>query len=292
MTQQHRLISDITIGVRHRKRMGDIEGLARSIEAVGLLHPVVIDTDNTLIAGERRIRALLFLGRVETPVTVVDLAEIVRGEFAENTVREDFTLTEAVAIKKAIEPLLKAEAKERQTLSPGRGKRGAKLAPVLKGKTRDKVAKRTGKKRTTLAKAEKVIEAAAKDPEKFGYLVEQMDETDNPTAALRLINKKTDEARILMLEPVVGKFPTLVVDPPWDYEWLSLAGRDRPGRDQEINAKLDAFEQYMHDCGLYSIEDMRPINETRMRRGGSWAGRWLKSSAGKARETIQLRQPA
>jgi hypothetical protein len=28
MTQQHRLISDITIGVRHRKRMGDIEGLS------------------------------------------------------------------------------------------------------------------------------------------------------------------------------------------------------------------------------------------------------------------------
>src|SRR5258706_9321217 len=32
-----------------------------------------------------------------------------------------------------------------------------------------------------------------------------------------------------------------------------------------ISAKLDAFEQYMHDCGLYSIEDMRPINETRMK---------------------------
>lgn len=33
---------------------------------------------------------------------------------------------------------------------------------------------------------------------------------------------------------------------------------------KDINARLDAFEQYMHDCGLYSIEDMRPINETRM----------------------------
>src|SRR5258706_4431709 len=33
----------------------------------------------------------------------------------------------------------------------------------------------------------------------------------------------------------------------------------------EISAKLDAFEQYMHDCGLYSVEDMRPINELRMK---------------------------
>jgi hypothetical protein len=117
-------------------------------------------------------------------------------------VREDFTLTEAVAIKQAIEPLLKEEAKARQAAGLKRGSkapRGANLAPRDKGKTRDKVAKRTGKKRTTLAKAEKVIAAAAKDPEKFGYLVEQMDETDNPTAALRLINKKTDEARIQSL---------------------------------------------------------------------------------------------
>jgi len=194
-----RLISEITIGVRHRKRMGDIEGLARSVDAVGLLHPVVIDTNNKLIAGERRIKALLFLGRVKIPVTVVDLAEIVRGEFAENAEREDFTLTEAVAIKQAIEPLLKAEAKARMALGGKlKGEAPAKLAGV-KGITRDKAAKRTGKKRTTLAKAEKVIAAAAANPEKFGYLVEQMDETDNPTAALRLINKKTDEARILML---------------------------------------------------------------------------------------------
>jgi hypothetical protein len=189
----------ITIGVRHRKRMGDIEGLARSVDAVELQHPVVIDKDNKLIAGERRIKALQLLGHVKIPVTVVDLAEIVRGEFAENAEREDFTLTEAVAIKQAIEPLLKAEAKARQIAGAKLPKGGAKLAPPLKGKTRDTVAKRTGKKRTTLAKAEKVIAAAAKDPEKFGYLVEQMDETDNPTAALRLINKRTDEARILML---------------------------------------------------------------------------------------------
>jgi N6-adenosine-specific RNA methylase IME4 len=127
--QQHKLISDIIIGDRHRKRMGDIEGLARSIEAVGLLHPVVIDKDCRLIAGERRIRALLFLGRVKIPVTVVDLAEIVRGEFAENTEREDFTLTEAVSIKRAIEPLLKAEAKERQVIA-GKLKGGASAKEV------------------------------------------------------------------------------------------------------------------------------------------------------------------
>jgi hypothetical protein len=44
----------------------------------------------------------------------------------------------------------------------------------------------------------------------------------------------------------------------------ALAAATDPFVIKEINAKADAFEQYMHDCGLYSIEDMRPINETRM----------------------------
>jgi len=38
-----------------------------------------------------------------------------------------------------------------------------------------------------------------------------------------------------------------------------------PADIKDINAKTDAFEQYMHDCGLYGIEDMRPVNELRMR---------------------------
>jgi N6-adenosine-specific RNA methylase IME4 len=45
----------------------------------------------------------------------------------------------------------------------------------------------------------------------------------------------------------------------------ALEAASAPAEIIEISAKLDAFEQYMHDCGLYSVEDMRPINETRMR---------------------------
>src|ERR1044071_495112 len=45
----------------------------------------------------------------------------------------------------------------------------------------------------------------------------------------RIISKARDEERIRELAPVFGKFRTLVIDPPWDYEWLSLAGRAAPG---------------------------------------------------------------
>src|SRR5882672_975524 len=41
--------------------------------------------------------------------------------------------------------------------------------------------------------------------------------------------RAADEARVRALAPVAGRFRTLVIDPPWDYEWLSLAGRAAPG---------------------------------------------------------------
>ena len=156
-TNKEMPIERIKIGKRHRKEMGDIKSLAASIETIGLLHPVVVCKDGRLVAGERRIRACKQLGWKTVPVNVIDLAEIVRGEAAENFERQDFTLTEAVSIKRAIEPLIRKEAKARQIEGAKLKKGGAKLAPPKKGKARDIVAKRTGKKRTSLAKAEELV---------------------------------------------------------------------------------------------------------------------------------------
>ena len=64
-------IADIKIGARHRKDMGDIAGLADSIDSIGLLHPIVVTPDWTLLAGRRRLEACRLLGWVEIPVTVL-----------------------------------------------------------------------------------------------------------------------------------------------------------------------------------------------------------------------------
>src|SRR4051794_12272248 len=86
--QPRRRIDEIKIGQRFRRDLGDIAGLATSIDQLGaLLHPIVITPDNRLIAGERRLRAVQLLGWPDVPVLVVNLDEIARGEFAENTVR-------------------------------------------------------------------------------------------------------------------------------------------------------------------------------------------------------------
>ena len=50
-------ITEIKIGDRVRKDLGDIDAFAARIERVGLLHPVVVNTNGELIAGYRRIEA-------------------------------------------------------------------------------------------------------------------------------------------------------------------------------------------------------------------------------------------
>jgi ParB-like chromosome segregation protein Spo0J len=61
-------IADIVVGNRLREDMGDIAGLAKSIDTYGLLHPVVIDADRNLVAGGRRLRAMESLGWTKAEV--------------------------------------------------------------------------------------------------------------------------------------------------------------------------------------------------------------------------------
>ena len=47
---------------RQRRELPNIDILADSIKRLGLIHPIVIDRDNNLVAGERRLEACRTLG--------------------------------------------------------------------------------------------------------------------------------------------------------------------------------------------------------------------------------------
>jgi ParB-like chromosome segregation protein Spo0J len=64
-------VSEIKISKRIRKDMGDIKGLAESIEDLGLLHPITVDPEGYLQAGARRLAACKLLGQAEIAVNVV-----------------------------------------------------------------------------------------------------------------------------------------------------------------------------------------------------------------------------
>jgi ParB family chromosome partitioning protein len=131
-------LDKIRIGRRYRREMGDIGALAASMDALGLLQPIVVTPSGMLIAGERRLRAALLLGWTHISISVVDIDAIVRGEFAENAHRKDFTLSETVAIKRALEPIERAAAKKRQ--GERRDKHPEKFSTSSNGRALDKVA--------------------------------------------------------------------------------------------------------------------------------------------------------
>jgi len=147
------------------------------------LHPVVVTPEGRLIAGQRRLGTCRLLGWDEVPVTVVDLYQAARGEAHENFVHKDLLPSEIVALKRAIELLERRTARERQ------GSRTDLCLPATvaecQGAARDKIARYLGVGKTTIDRAEAVVEAAEEEPEEYGHLVEQMDRSGKVAGAYR-----------------------------------------------------------------------------------------------------------
>lgn len=216
------LISKIKIGERHRKDLGDIDALARDIEEIGLLQPIVVTSKGELIAGFRRLEAWKRTNFANQPIPthVVDLDAIVRGEFSENMQRKNFTPSEIVAIKRSLEPLFRAAARVRQAHGgTAPGKRMKTQAPSTKGNALDQLGKVLGRDRKTIGKAEVVVTAAEDDPVKFGKHLAYMDRTGKVDGAFQAVKRtmagetweppaqaspKTAFDRIVFGEPIGG----------------------------------------------------------------------------------------
>jgi hypothetical protein len=99
-------VSDIRVGRRHRKEMGNIPALAKSMSEVGLLQAIGIDPDFRLIWGARRLEAAKVLKWKTIPARIIDTIELLTGEHAENDCRKDLTVSERAAIGEAVEKAL------------------------------------------------------------------------------------------------------------------------------------------------------------------------------------------
>jgi N6-adenosine-specific RNA methylase IME4 len=211
-----RRLDEIIVGDRHRRDLGDIDHLARSIAEVGLLHPIVIDAHGRLIAGVRRLNAVRQNGWTEVPVRVVDLNEIVLGEFHENAQRKDFLPSEIDAIRRAPIERAKAKAREQAGRPPG-----GKFPQGTAGKTRDKIGAFAGVSGRTIEKIAAVVEAAKAEPEKFGKLLADMDRTGRVNGVFKRL-KVIKQAAIIRAEPPPlpgnGPYRVAAVDFPWAYE--------------------------------------------------------------------------
>ena len=91
-----RKLSDVALHSEYLRLETDVSALMKSIQSVGLIHPLTVNQDNELLAGARRYRAVSELGWEEVPVQVVDqdtlLQELISID--ENLVRTPLTSLE------------------------------------------------------------------------------------------------------------------------------------------------------------------------------------------------------
>ncbi len=231
-------LDDIKITNRTRKSIGDISSLANNINEIGLLHPIVINEANDLVCGYRRVLAFKKLQRKEIPCTRINLPSLAKGEFSENTFRKNFTFSEMVNIKRALEAEIKTEAEIRM-------KAGKPLPNLGKGRSTEIIAKALGIGHTSLEKIEKLVDAAERQPEKFKEL---LDKVDNGKTSLERAYKqviKREKLQELLRAPITsviddsirlihgemqndsllvpdGSVDIIFTDPPYAKEFLPL----------------------------------------------------------------------
>lgn len=105
-------ISEININDRSRTDYGDIPKLAEDIENNTLLYPILINQDNTLLDGGRRLKAYQHLNRTTIPCRI--LPNLTKEdqfiiELIGNNARKDFTWSEEVKLKRKIHNILSAQ---------------------------------------------------------------------------------------------------------------------------------------------------------------------------------------
>ena len=169
-------IDRITIGVRRRDDLGDLSRLIDSIHRVGLIHPIVVTDDLTLVAGHRRLEASRWLGATMIEVRRMgDLseAEVRELELEENLHRKDLTPAERSKTLTALATAVKTRLLENASALESQGSEGFFMTDVEKPRggapakpdAQKKVAAEMGLSVGTLNMAQRHTKAIERYPE-------------------------------------------------------------------------------------------------------------------------------
>lgn len=235
-------IEKIVVRDRIRKDFGDIKELADDIRQNGLINPPVINMDNVLLAGERRLRACKSLGWEQIEVRLMETRDAeheLNVEISENDVRKEFTKSERVDYMKRLLRIETVKAKERQDLGQ-KSDEGARAD--------DEVAKHFDVSRDTLRKEMAIVEH--KDlipPEDFADWDEGKLSTNKVFRELKSRVAQTDREikfyknRIATLEK--QKTQTVEVVPD-DYKEVKKKARIAEAEKKQLEDKLtDSYKK-------------------------------------------------
>lgn len=160
-------ISDIVVGERRREDYGNLKSLISSIDECGTIQPIVVDKQNKLICGGRRLKALIELGRESVDVwDAGDVPEktLRRMELEENLHRKDLS-----AYEKSRDIVELSELVHKDNGKEGNGELLPSLGKKSRGRPKKATSERASSEKTGIAqqttnRAKQHVSAAKKYP--------------------------------------------------------------------------------------------------------------------------------
>ena len=206
-----------------------------SIKENGILEPLVIKRDGTIISGHRRWLTAKALNMGSVPVRVLEFENELDEREAIITFNKqrEKTFSQKMAEAEELEAIEKqrAEAQRIEKISHFR-KTGETVAIWPPSKTRDKVAKAIGMgSGKTYDRAAKVWEAAKEGNEVAQDLVQKLDKGEvSIHKAYKDIRRqelrKEKQEELQTRELPTGVFEVILADPPWRYQFSETQSRE------------------------------------------------------------------
>lgn len=221
-------IGDIQISKAPMRELGEIKVLADSIAKHGMLHPIVINQHNELIAGRRRLEAAKALGWEEVEVRIVKTEgdyDRLAKTITENIERKQLNWQEEVQSVEELDKIMREKYG-----SAGQGERTDLIEKKLwsSADTAKMLQKGEGRVREEIILAK----ALKKYPE--------LEKKRTKAAALRELKKIKQRERLTKEPKPEGVYDVIVVNPPWEYPGTDgmtideIIGLDLPFSDNSI----------------------------------------------------------
>jgi N6-adenosine-specific RNA methylase IME4/ParB-like chromosome segregation protein Spo0J len=226
-------LSDITVKQGRRAvNESKVRELAQSMSEVGLINPITVTQDKTLITGAHRLAAAKLLGWAEIEATVSELegfkAEL--AEIDENLMRNELHYLDEGAAYKRRDELLDEMGMRREV---GRYSNQVESTPL---KTTEEIAAELGVSKSTYKQAKQIARdilpeaqeaiKAADLPKRDALKIARMEPEQQVKVAEKLndgAKSLVDAQRLIKREEVhetpelSGKYRVIYADPPWSY---------------------------------------------------------------------------
>ncbi len=241
-----------------------IEELARSIAAVGLMNPITLDQNNTLIAGLHRLEAVKLMGWTEIECSIIGMSGLQAelAEIDENIVRTKLTkqeLGDQLLRRKDLYEMLHPETKAGAAQAAGMNRAignnvAAKLAPTTKSFVEDTSEKTCMSKRTisrllqianNMTQDAKRIVQASDLPQDTALKISRLPDDQQAEAASLLVAgtvQSVEQYQRERRERIMAARPPLPDEPPEDTRTEAEKNREKV---ESLNGLVREFSQFV-----------------------------------------------